>query len=526
MFTLIRKHMKKILIVTILLIVPPFVIWGVGRGGHDESDKIVGKIFGRSVKLPEYMQSRDACMLNLYLLYGPNFRDILPMIDLNQQTWDRLLLTTKAAKSGIVISDAEVAAQIEKLFRRGDAFDRGRYESFLQQASLPALVFEQRIRDTLAIGRLTRLVTDTALVGNDELEETHLANGEKVKASYVIWTTEAYEPKIAGNEAKEKSFFDTHREDFRVPETVKVRYLLLSPEQFLKDIHVKEGEIREHYDMNERLYTDPKTQKVLPFEQVKDRVRKEVAHQKASDAAFEKATDISMSLFDQPDLEKAANSAGLKIAESESFAADTQNPPLQSQEFVQAAFATEVNKNSPVVKTASGFVILSPAEKVRSHIPEWAQVKDQARARYKKERARAMMLTEAQKMREELEKTSKARHVALKELAGPLGLQVQSTGLFNRDTVLENLPGTDMFKQACFETPVGDLTRVLPGQDTAIVAQVDKREPGSMENFDKQKDVLRAQLLARKKEGLLKGWYSALRKDAKLEDLTRGIAIR
>ncbi len=529
MFRWLRRNMKKIFFVTICFIVPPFVIWGVARRGLDDGSKSVGMLYGKRIPLSDYLQARDACMLNLFLLYGPNFRELLPMIDLNRQTWDRMLLLAKASKQGVVISDVEVANQIRRLFRKGDDYDPARYEGFLQQAGLPALVFEQRIRDTLAIGRLTRLITDTVLVTQDELQEEYLAKGEKCKTSCALFNASSYLDKLAVDDAKDREFFAKHREEFRVSEKVKARYVFLSPEDFKKGVTIKQQEIRDLYDSNRARWTDPKTEVPLPFEKVQDKIREELARQKAMDAAFEKATDISMGLFDQPDLEKAAKNAGLKITVTDLFSLNDANLPLNSVEFAHTAFTTDVGKNSPVVKTRSGFAILSPLEKKPAYLPEYEEVKNLVDKRSRTELARAQALTDAQKVHDELAKALQTGRASWQEFLKPLGLKTLAVGPFTKETVLDNVPDAESFKRACFQTATGQLTPVLPNANGALFAYVESRQAGTMENFEKEKENLATQLLVRKKDNTLATWYNLLRKDARIVDESakfRGLGTR
>ncbi len=482
MFRLLRSHMKKILLGTILLIVPPFVIWGVNSSDSDDKGNLAaGKIYGKRVTVGEFLQARDTCMLNLYLVYGPDFRDLLGLVDINRQAWDRLLFLAKAQREGVVISDQEVISQIERFFSKDGVFDAARYGAFLERAGIPAVVFEDRIRGTLAVGRISRMVTDTALITWPQVQDAYRAQTEKAQAGVVALKLNDYLKQAKSDEKQARGYFEQNAEEFRLPEKVRLRYALFAPETQGKSVDAKE---------------------------------------KAMEAAFEKATDVSMRLYDEPDLQKAAKRAGVEVIVTDFFAANNEAMPLPSREIARLAFAMEAGKNSPVLRTPKGFVIMNVLEKQPSRLPAYEEVKDKARDKAARLSAREKMRQDAEKIRERLAQALTSGKGTFRDLAKGLGLKVLDTGSFTRAEALESLPGASAFREACFETPVGALTGVFPYDDGMLFGLVEKHVPGTLEGFEKEKQALWTQLLNREKEAVLEAWFETVKQDARFQDLT------
>src|SRR3989338_10672262 len=129
-----KETAKKIFIFLALIIIPAFVLWGVGSTTKSKSGpQYAGIVFGKKVSLEDYGQNWRA-VKNEALMRYPNFNEIYEQLDLNGQAWDRLILLAEADKERIKINDEDVIKTIQgfPFLSRGGKFDVELYERLLK----------------------------------------------------------------------------------------------------------------------------------------------------------------------------------------------------------------------------------------------------------------------------------------------------------------------------------------------------------------------------------------------------------
>lgn len=152
---------------TILWIIAIIVILSFGVFGTayrlDNSVNSAGTIYGHSVNIKDfqeaYLDARDQAIR----LYGDEFFKNGNRIDLEQETWDRLILLKEAQKHDIRVTDEEVVAYIAAVpfFQRSGQFDQTLYEEIVQNPRIfdrSTHDFEEGIRKQLIIKKLIETV--------------------------------------------------------------------------------------------------------------------------------------------------------------------------------------------------------------------------------------------------------------------------------------------------------------------------------------------------------------------------------
>src|SRR3989338_4272556 len=155
MLKLLRKKMKLILWITTILVVPTFVVWGtMVRFGEKRGPAYAGIIFGRKVSFDEYSQTFREVDQQNRRMYGDNYSQFAKFINLEEQTWDRLVLLYEARKRNIIVTDREVSGEIAKFpaFQKDGRFDQETYRRILGNG---ARAFEEELRRSLIISRLS-----------------------------------------------------------------------------------------------------------------------------------------------------------------------------------------------------------------------------------------------------------------------------------------------------------------------------------------------------------------------------------
>ena len=89
-----KKFTKRTLIVLLVLIIPAFVLWGVGNLGS--GPELIGKIEGRAVYPRDLAKSADGIKTQILFSHGDNFNVFSQILKnrvlINYMAWERLIL--------------------------------------------------------------------------------------------------------------------------------------------------------------------------------------------------------------------------------------------------------------------------------------------------------------------------------------------------------------------------------------------------------------------------------------------------
>src|SRR5262249_4370156 len=138
----------------------------------------------------------------------------------------------EAARLGIKTSDEEVRGRIltYPAFQENGAFiGEQRYTQLLrmQRPPITPADFEDSIRRQLTIEKLRSSPTEWLSVADKELEQEYRRRNDKVKLAVVTLTADSLRNQVSVNDAEIGAYFDAHKDDFRIPEKRKIRYLLI-----------------------------------------------------------------------------------------------------------------------------------------------------------------------------------------------------------------------------------------------------------------------------------------------------------
>jgi peptidyl-prolyl cis-trans isomerase D len=244
--------------------------------------------------------------------------------------------------------------------------------------------------------------------------------------------------------------------------------------------------------------------------QVESRLKAEQARQLAKDAAQQAREELSRN-----SLAQVAQKLGVPPQETPLIALSGTVPGLGMQAaFNEAALQLKPQEISKVVELPEGFAVLKGLEHQAAHLPALPQIKDQVKAALKKSLARKQAEQEATRLLGELRQGKPWAQVA-----AAAGLAVKDSGFFTRfqgflkQRQAESLTGTAF--QLSRQRPYPE--KPLWWQDQYyLLAFKARREPGPQE-FQKERDQMRAQFLNQKQELLFASWLDGERRRAKIE---------
>jgi peptidyl-prolyl cis-trans isomerase D len=244
--------------------------------------------------------------------------------------------------------------------------------------------------------------------------------------------------------------------------------------------------------------------------QVEARLKEEQARHLAKDAAQQAREELS-----RGSLTQVAQKLGVPPQETPLFALSGTVPGLGMQPaFNQAALSLKPQEISKVVELPEGFAVLKGLEHQAAHLPPLDQIKDQVRAAVSKRLARKQAEQEATRLLGELRQGK-----PLAQVAAAAGLPVKDSGFFTRFQGFLGQRQAESMVSAAFQ-----LSRQHPYPEKPLwfqnqyylLAFKERREPDTQE-FQKERDQMRAQFLDQKQQLLFASWIDGERRRAKIE---------
>ena len=229
--------------------------------------------------------------------------------------------------------------------------------------------------------KLLALINGAVSVSDKDVAEQVQKQGVKVKFEYAVLTLDDVKKQIKPTDAELKAFYEQNKQQYvnSIPEKRKARYILIDTAKLADKISVSQAQLQQYYSQHQDEYRLPETVTVrhilikTPTPDADGKV-----DQKGVDAARTKADDI------EKQLKSGGNFADLAKKYSED-PGSAQNggllPPITRgrtvPEFEQAAFNTPVGQTTGVIRTSYGFHIIHVEAKQQARLKPLDEVKSQ-----------------------------------------------------------------------------------------------------------------------------------------------------
>jgi len=241
------------------LITIPFALFGIdsylNQAGRDVAvakvgrDKISIQEYGNAIENVRNRMQAEGQKVDTAMLETPAFK---------QSVLDglitRRLVNAEIQRANFRISDAQLSEHIIAMpeFQENGKFSEDLYQKTLDQNKLTATKFESSIRGDMVTQQaregLARLVFVPKTVAEQTLQFAH----QKRDVSTVDIKVASFVSQAKVTPEEVKAYYEAHKDKFKVPEQVKLEFLLLSANGLVPQVSgsVTEAEIKEFYDTN------------------------------------------------------------------------------------------------------------------------------------------------------------------------------------------------------------------------------------------------------------------------------------
>lgn len=157
-----------------------------------------------------------------------------------------------ARSVGMAISDAQLASRIasEPSFQEDGKFSAKRYQRFLDSQSMSSAMLESRLRQDLLARQLTFGTLGSGFDSQFNLQRYEAMFGEQREVAQITLSADDYKGQVVLAADAAKKYYDSHMAEFRIPEQVKLEYVVLSQQELARKMAVTDAEVQKYYEQN------------------------------------------------------------------------------------------------------------------------------------------------------------------------------------------------------------------------------------------------------------------------------------
>ncbi|HKQ24151.1 MAG TPA: SurA N-terminal domain-containing protein [Burkholderiales bacterium] len=384
MYDFIYKHKKWLQIALLVLIVPPFALFGIDYYFRDTgSGGALVRIGDTRISDLEYSQALrkaqdrmremaknnpDPALLNSPQLKESVLEDLIA----------RKVALTHAYKSGMTVSTAElqkIIGAVEAFRDESGRFSQARYQQMLRGQGMTPVAFENDIRTNIVLEQLRSVTAGSGFLPESVVERLLKIGEQEREVGQFIFDPVNYRKQVRISEADVEKYYEEHKNEFQIPERVRLEFLVLSPEVVEHAAKVTDEELKNYYQANIERYSSPEERRA--------------SHILIPAPASAGAADKAKAKDQAEDLLKQIRSAPGKFAElAARFSKDPGSAEkggdlgffgrgLMVKPFDDAVFALKVGELAGPVETQYGYHIIRLVEIKPSHATPFEAVKKQ-----------------------------------------------------------------------------------------------------------------------------------------------------
>ncbi|MGD0415573.1 MAG: peptidyl-prolyl cis-trans isomerase [Terriglobales bacterium] len=371
-----------------------------------------------------------------------------------EQLINEKALVAEAHRMGLRVSDDELREELQHgqlgamLFPGGKFVGQEEYENFVQRNDMTVPQFEALEKDFILVRKLRALVSTSAFVGDTEVRDEFERRNTKVKFEYAVITQADILKGLHPTDEELKAFYERSKANYNnsIPEKRQIKYVVVDSAKMAAATTVTDQDLQAYYDQHRDEYRVPEQVKVshiliktpLPAPGAKE-------DEKAVADARAKAEGVLKEVKAGGDFAKLAEKysddpGSAKSGGELGWIGRGRTVP----EFEKAAFSLGKGQTSDLVKSSYGFHIIHVEDKQAAHLKTLAEVKGEIEEKVKQQKTARATETAANTL------LSHARTDGFDAAAAAKGQPAVTTEFFGRTDNLPGLGANPQFMDAVF----------------------------------------------------------------------------
>ena len=417
---------------------------------------VLATIGDQTVTVPEVQREARAMIRQQFPRGGPQASMLLPYFasQAAQQLINEKALVAEAHRMGLRVSDDELREELQHgqlgsmLFPDGKFVGQEEYENFVQRNDMTVPQFEALEKDFILVRKLRALVSTSAFVGDTEVRDEFNHRNTKVKFEYAVITQADILKGLHPADEELKAFYERNKATYNnsIPEKRQIKYIVVESAKMAATTSVTDQDLQAYYDQHREEYRVPEQVKVshiliktpLPAPGAKE-------DEKAIADARAKAEGVLKEVKAGGDFAKLAEKysddpGSAKSGGELGWIGRGRTVP----EFEKSAYSLGKGQTSDLVKSSYGFHIIHVEDKQQAHLKLLAEVKNEIEEKVKQQKTAHATETAGNTL------LSRARTDGFDKAAAAKGQAAVTTEFFSRTDNLPGLAANPQFMDAVF----------------------------------------------------------------------------
>jgi len=501
MFDFVHKH-KFVMQAILGVLVLTFAVWGIesytrARGPSDT----VAKVGSVSISQREFNEELERRLDRLRQLLGAGFD--ARSVDtpdarraLLDSMIDQRLIGEATVRSRLLVSDEVLRDVIASTaaFQDNGRFSKATYEALLraQNPPLTPQQYESQLRFELAREQLVSAVNGTAIPARTVAARLARLTEQKREVSEALVAADTFLDQVKVGDAEAKAYYDSHQQEFRVPERVRAQYVVLSAATLGQGEPVTDADVQKLYDSRASQYQVPESRRashiLISVPQNATEAQREAARKKAEEILAEvrkapqRFAELAKKYSQDPGSAQKGGDLGL-------FSRGMMVKPFEDAAFGLA----KVGDISGVVKSDFGYHIIELTGIVPARVRPLADVRAQLVAELQKRKGAQLFDQDADGFTNMVYEQSDS----LEPVAKRYKLQLQTTDWIERDNAPAPLDNKRVLAALFSDDAINkkrNTDAIDVGEDRLVAARVLEHQPSSLRKYEDVKAQIEQKL--------------------------------
>ena len=402
---------------------------------------------------------------------------------------DQELLRQYANELKLGVSDARIKQEIvtTPTFQNNGKFDNTLYQQTLQNNGISAETYAGYVREALRLEQLQSGLGTTAFIVPAQQEKLAklFFQSRQIRLANLPLSNEIAKQEVSDEEIQ--AYYDAHKAEFTIPETVKVQYLDLSGAAMENNINITDVEIAQYYQDNKPQFTTQGQQRLAHIQVKTEQQAQELYQQLQNGANF---ADLAKNhSIDPTSAERGGDLSWVSAGEF---------PKV----FEDAANALAVGQYSQPVNLDNHYHIILVEERKEPQLQPLESVKAQIAAQIRQNLVNTQFYSIEKRVAEKAFEDPSSLNAA----AEVGGVKVQETSYFSRDDIPAELNYPNVIS-AVFDSDLSqggsNSEPMNVGEQHSVVVRVLDHKPQSIKTLDEAKADITAHLKHQKAEAVV-----------------------
>jgi peptidyl-prolyl cis-trans isomerase D len=500
MLRILREHASSWMLKGILVLVAvTFISWGGYSYFRKKEETYVAKVNSVTIERREYDNVFQNTVKQYQQALGPAFSEkMIDELRLREKILDglveKILILQEAKRLGLSVSNEELRETIESIpaFQVNGQFDERNYQRVLRLNRMTPEEFEQSQRENLLISKIVNLIKmNEGKVSDEEVLDTYLFENERVNLTFMKVAPGGLRSQVSANEIEIKDYYQKHQEEFRIPASIQVQYLLFRPSDFESKVQVSPDDIKRYYDSRKSAFTMPKQVRVrdiLIKAGPQDTADQLEAKKKKAEEILEKAKktkDFGALAKQYSEAETASRGGDMGWVQK----------GMLGDQLESVLFSMKAGNLSGVLTAGDGFHIFKIEEVKEEKLKPFDAVKNQILQALKKEKAKAEASRKADDAFYSL-----FRSRDLEGYSKEKNIPIRTTPLFKEGDEIPDIGRNPLFYSSAFSLRVGEISPVVNVPPNFYVLKLVNKKDSRIPPLDEVKEEVRQKVIEMKAE--------------------------